>query len=224
LYFRDRGTLAVDGILIDTIGSVSPKCPIVSAGRESPWVFASKLALWLRQLDIVVEELRSNGGDLLILYPNSRYTWEEAYWRTLSADNRVSESATEYYRDCSKYMRRVEDAVMAAGGVEAQCLFDDEYPSQNDYRFNQDIGLITHSRSFFTTHHGYLGLGSSRILPGDKVCIFLGGITPFIIREKISVSAEHGSPVWTLVGEAYIYGLMDGEGLVMGVPEDIFLV
>lgn len=223
LYFRDRRTLAVDGILIDTVGNVSSKCPINSVRQEDAWVSVTKSINWFRELDIMVDSLRPNGGDLSVLYTNNRYTWEEAYWRTLAADNSVSRSATAYYRDCSKWVRRAEDAVIAAGGVEAQCAFKEEI-TQNEERFGEKFGGIMKSRSFFTTYHGYVGLGSSCMLPGDKVCIFLGGITPFIIREKTSVSAEHGSSIWTLVGEAYVHGLMDGEGLEMGVPEEILLV
>jgi hypothetical protein len=41
--------------------------------------------------------------------------------------------------------------------------------------------------------------------PGDLVCILFGGITPFILRAK--------DDYYALVGDAYVYGLMEGEAI-----------
>ena len=51
------------------------------------------------------------------------------------------------------------------------------------------------------------GLGQSK---EDKICIFYGGLTPFIIRPT------HEDPNrYTLIGEAYVDGVMYGEAFAL---------
>lgn len=45
--------------------------------------------------------------------------------------------------------------------------------------------------------------------PGDRVCVCYGVDTPFILRP----SPEDG--LYTVVGESYVHGLMDGEAAVL---------
>lgn len=66
-------------------------------------------------------------------------------------------------------------------------------------------------RRFFTTDKGYMGLGPEGMLPGDTVCIFFGGDTPYVLRKV------EGS--WKFVGECYVHGIMRGEA-VEGLQDD----
>jgi hypothetical protein len=61
------------------------------------------------------------------------------------------------------------------------------------------------NRCFFFTAKGYMGIGCQGIQKGDVVCILLGCDMPLVIR-KIE-------EYYVLVGNAYIYGLMNGEAL-----------
>ncbi|KPM36393.1 hypothetical protein AK830_g10166 [Neonectria ditissima] len=65
--------------------------------------------------------------------------------------------------------------------------------------------FYTTSRRLFRTRRGYLGLGTENIAPGDKVCVFLGGNVPLIIRPRPQGDG------FELVGDAYVHGLMEGE-------------
>ncbi|KAH7091665.1 heterokaryon incompatibility protein-domain-containing protein [Paraphoma chrysanthemicola] len=56
------------------------------------------------------------------------------------------------------------------------------------------------------THRGYIGLAPSTIKPGDAVYIFFGSRVPHVLRRR-----DAGQPGYTLVGDAFIYGAMDGE-------------
>ena len=56
------------------------------------------------------------------------------------------------------------------------------------------------------TTGGYVGHGPSDTKPGDKVAILWGAEVPFILRPQ-----PQGG--FALVGEAYMHGLMDGEGV-----------
>lgn len=74
-------------------------------------------------------------------------------------------------------------------------------------------------RAFFITEHGRLGLGNPRVQPGDEVCIFHGGWTPYLLRPESGAG-------YRFIGAALIPGLMQGEAFSAPDkgPEDTFLV
>jgi hypothetical protein len=58
-------------------------------------------------------------------------------------------------------------------------------------------------RKFFVTEGGRIGLGPSNIRSGDTVCVFYSASAPFLLRYDSDTSEAR------LVGDVYIYGLMD---------------
>ena len=72
--------------------------------------------------------------------------------------------------------------------------------------FEHSMGQIFYHRRLFTTVKGYLGVGPQLLRDGDNICILLGCSVPVILR-----SAGQG---YSVIGECYIDGIMDGE--VMG--------
>jgi hypothetical protein len=60
-------------------------------------------------------------------------------------------------------------------------------------------------RCFAVTDKGYAGLVPTKTKVGDTVCILRGFAVPFILREK--------RPYYTLIGDCYIHGMMQGEML-----------
>jgi hypothetical protein len=97
-------------------------------------------------------------------------------------------------------------------------LFDAE-DMQKALVVMREVFLNIRNRRFFTSKEGYIGITSPGTLPGDKVCIFLGGNTPFIVRETSSPMTEEGRR-FLLLSEAYVHGLIDGEGLGMREVEE----
>ncbi|KAG4435095.1 hypothetical protein IFR05_009422 [Cadophora sp. M221] len=67
----------------------------------------------------------------------------------------------------------------------------------------------------FMTQRGYVGLGpgygQEHTRPGDLVCIFYGARVPFVLRPR-----PDGQSGYILVGEAFVYGIMDGELITDG--------
>lgn len=61
-------------------------------------------------------------------------------------------------------------------------------------------------RCFFRTASGYYGLGPP-VEKGDIVCVLFGGTTPYCLRPV--------GPNYLLVGECYVYGLMNTEAMKM---------
>jgi len=60
------------------------------------------------------------------------------------------------------------------------------------------------------TNSGRFALVSEFSRPGDECCIFLGMVTPFVIRPVVGQS-DNIAKYRHLVGESYIHGVMGGE-------------
>ena len=60
------------------------------------------------------------------------------------------------------------------------------------------------------TDKSYAGLVPTSTRRGDKVCILHGFAVPFILRGK--------GPLYELVGDCYMHGMMQGEMLEMKPP------
>ena len=67
----------------------------------------------------------------------------------------------------------------------------------------EHISTSTKGRTLFQTEKGYIGLSTPGVKVGDIVSVLFGCKTPVILREE-------GSE-YTLVGDSFIYGLMDGQ-------------
>lgn len=91
-------------------------------------------------------------------------------------------------------------------------LLDDE-----DARLNQ-LNKFTRNRVLFWTASGSLGLGNRYLRVGDTVVIFDGAQTPFVLR---SASPSASDAEWTLVGDCYLDGWMDGEFAGHDVKEEV---
>jgi hypothetical protein len=76
---------------------------------------------------------------------------------------------------------------------------------------NDSFIMATALQSFFVTKAGRMGIGPPNMCPGDAIIIMLGGSTPFCIRNNGAESGQN-----SLIGDVYVHGLMDGEG----VPEN----
>lgn len=75
------------------------------------------------------------------------------------------------------------------------------------------LGLVrelTKTRRFFMMANGYMGLAPGEAKEGDRVIIVYGCSIPLLLRK-----VEEAGDEWRLVGECYVYGLMDGEAIAM---------
>ncbi len=75
--------------------------------------------------------------------------------------------------------------------------------------FLDDLKTACNGRKLFSTLSGHIGIGDGTLEPGDLVCVFLGGRTPFIIRPV--------GQKYKFVGECYVHGIMHGEALEEGL-------
>ncbi|KAB5540270.1 heterokaryon incompatibility protein-domain-containing protein [Coniochaeta sp. 2T2.1] len=77
------------------------------------------------------------------------------------------------------------------------------------------IHRVCAHRALFVTRRGYVGLAPWDGKVGDEVVVLDGGTTPFLLR-RMGVEGR-----FRLVGEAYVYGIMGGEGIVEGSGEPV---
>jgi hypothetical protein len=77
-------------------------------------------------------------------------------------------------------------------------------PEDEQGRLRYAISLAWHaSRRYFNTEGGRVGVGPSRVQPGDRICAFYSAGPLFIVRFD-----ETGQRC-QLIGDAYVHGLMD---------------
>ena len=63
-------------------------------------------------------------------------------------------------------------------------------------------------KSFKAGDHGeFIGLASVNAKAGGAICILLGCSVPAVVRRHLRDEAE---PYYRLIGEAFVYGAMDG--------------
>ncbi|KAK8040034.1 hypothetical protein PG993_008445 [Apiospora rasikravindrae] len=83
--------------------------------------------------------------------------------------------------------------------------FDDQAVAEMSLRYSIMAYTYNMSRCLYRTRRGYLGTGPNAVQRGDIVCVFMGGAVPFILRPR-----QKGNG-YTLIGDAYVHGIMDGE-------------
>jgi hypothetical protein len=67
------------------------------------------------------------------------------------------------------------------------------------------VQCVTWNRRFGTTEKGTVGIFPSNARVGDQICILFGCSVPVVLRPQ--------GQVFQLVGECFVYGIMDGEAL-----------
>ncbi|KAF2422581.1 hypothetical protein EJ08DRAFT_619328 [Tothia fuscella] len=77
--------------------------------------------------------------------------------------------------------------------------------------FGQHFESIYDGRRIFVSEKGYLGTGVEGVRVGDLIVFVVGGDVPYVLRP-----VEDRENTYTLVGEAYVHGIMSGEKEVMG--------
>jgi hypothetical protein len=175
--------LAVSGIEVDTVTLAGTLRP-AALFNEVNTEIRSKILAWLRGFRDPVHE------DCIL---GSKYR-EEALWRTPIADQWRAESTwihpEPWIGDVYNLLLSSEDAQLSS----------EDYTMQ----YFEYMMTATNTRIPFSTIKGYLGLGAKFIRPGDIVVGLFGSDVPVVLRET-------GDGQYTLIGEAFVSGIMHGE-------------
>ena len=223
-------TLHLSGIFVDTIERVGN----LLGGLTTQW--AANINPWLdyhsRQLQIYQQAKEFSQVHRQDLYP-SGCARREALWRTLIGDTvgDMRPAPIEYGSFCEEWEEMTNNifSIWADNGLTLAGFQKDSYNSDPELRqyfptnsiedttrchhyasWTTAAARCLYERRFCVTEKGYFGLlpPGSRI--GDRVCVVLGGQTPFLLRQHPL------NPTWELIGECYIHGMMDGEMLKRG--------
>ena len=188
----DQRHLALRGLYIGTVAASSTRSgsddnvPVV--GRD-----VLDKGQWFR---FAREQVKQN------IYTPTGDTMEAAFATIICGDVKVSDGHAERLHSSARALQQ------------CRALFEKELQEEEDYLVTSDnydcakpVSHATHFRQMVYLDTGYLGLATQRCMIGDKVFLLMGGETPFLLRPA-------GDNYYTYLGEAYVHGIMDGEGLV----------
>jgi len=128
------------------------------------------------------------------------------FWRTLIADDGmhgadVDRTRLQLYK--AHYNNLVERHQSARRG-QWQPITDYDTLNTRTEQFRELFDATSLGRRIAVTESGFLGLVAADTRIGDHVCVLNGGPVPFVLRQ------EPSTEYYTLVGECYIQGWMDG--------------
>ena len=154
----------------------------------------------------------------------------DAFWRTIIADRSEEEHpAPSYYGQyyciwletyklmlTGKPLHLLEPSIRQLQDPLARRAWP---PTQRLVAANSDyctrFAAASVSRRFCVTDGGYMGLVPPNAKVGDLVCIIFGMQTPYLLRPIVTTNHKEMSPpfnpLYQLVGECYIHGMMRGE-------------
>jgi hypothetical protein len=117
-------------------------------------------------------------------------------------------AASELLSYCVRFFQGNADFMVAGDRLSSYFISEPSFAQLNSSTLRNALAArdkINLYRRLLTTSQGLLGIGSQTVLPGDLVCILFGCSMPIVLR-----GVDGGFQV---IGECYVHGLMDGEGL-----------
>ena len=168
----------------------------------------------------------------------------EAISRTLIGDCGEEKRPAE-----AKYSRLFKEDILLTQATQAaiedpnfdHMKFDDTFPSEKTpyaRYFESEMAYGEHAvnsqdghwlcgsengeQRFCVTEKEFLGMAAKDAMPGDAVCLLYGHSVPFVLRPL--VLGDGGVRKYRMVGECFVHGLMDGEGLELGLAEENFML
>jgi hypothetical protein len=183
--------ISASGTIIDSIDGTTPG--ICKSKYEIP-SHASIERLFFK-LDLAARKLLERMSERASKYGAG--IWD-AYARTIIGNNsRFKNPLARYEKARMKFcqFQQEEDE----RGVASDTVLE---PEDEEYYKCRDPYL--QERRFGVTRKGYMGLFPLLTEAGDNVCIFRGCNIPFVVRKD--------GTTYSLIGDAYVHGLMQDEG------------
>jgi hypothetical protein len=211
-----QGKIALRGILFSSCAAF---------GRPNTgdlWSNFDVFELWPDLARITTDPNRSYAN-------SSSTTYSNAYWHTLCASILPLQSALT-----GKVKVRTSNHSYGQAWYEAwwnTYIVPDLNTSSSDatnpditaaeiHAFGNFVYCATATRKLFISkEEGWLGLAPMDAEVGDRIALLEGGNVLYILREKSGQESE-----WEIIGDAYVHGIMDGEGWKPDELVDIVLV
>ena len=211
----DSDELLADGYAVDVIESIS-----ISSNAEA------ELGLYFSEVDAMID------GAVLRPTPTPR---EDLKWKVPIAgalfpkvvmpggvDLRTSYAALRNSMDRKGKGKSIGERVAFGGDDNHQAIYQlmIERMSAESYR-NQGLSYLTALQDtvrgwkFVVTKKGHVGTVPTLAQAGDIIAVLKGGRVPFILK-----ASDTRPGAFRLVGECYVHGLMNGEGLSLPDVEE----
>jgi hypothetical protein len=221
-----QGKIALRGILFSSCAAFGEP----NTGKTQSYYFDLHVfKLWPDLARITTDPNRS--------YANSRSTtYYNAYWQTLCAsilplqtsltgEKRLRTSNHSYGQAwfeawCNTYKLPIVHNLNTLPSGTASSHPTSEVTAAEIYAFwNFVFAATTGRKLFISKEEGWLGLAPMDAEVGDRIALLEGGDVPYILRPKLGEENE-----WEIIGDAYVHGIMDGEGWKPDELVDIILV
>jgi hypothetical protein len=224
-----RLEMVVNGKSLDRIRSVLPI-------QRTETTAASPVSMHIRKLlsylDATIDLARKEAQDPYLGQP-----LDEAVWRTLIGDktNSVRPAPIRYGRILRSTMKLLLESIGGAQPYEPRKVgrafvdkLQDHWGTRGVEEIQQDSQDMTHiyllfdtiqshqTHVFCTTESGYIGMVPQWSRVGDIICLIYGLDVPYVLRE---VEGR-----FRLVGNSYVHGLMDGQGLHLPREDEDFVL
>ncbi|KAF0330026.1 HET-domain-containing protein [Colletotrichum asianum] len=198
---HEGSLLSLRGISVDTAQEVGS--PLRGDGPES---ISNKQII--ESTKIWQQLMERSLGDRK--YPSGE-TPADVFWRTMMGDLLMQEFP----------LRRANDNDARRAALQ----FHGGSPSNK--LICNSVRMMIAGQTFFVTERGYVGIGPPNLAEGDEVWVLSGGKVPFILRPSTGDESPRSSatPLFTLIGDAFVYGIMDGEAIALhkGGPQAVYL-
>jgi hypothetical protein len=191
------GKLAGTGIIVDTI---SDHC-----------FHEGTLEEFFENCRLLFEVCQSPGS----LYRHTGEQREVAWWLTVCGETEIS------FGNTGTMYRRVRDLQDISAFQKWESWLKTPSPL-NKNLYTSDVSMVstvisgtTYGRCFISTEKGYVGWAPKQCKKGDVVAVLAGGKVPYVLRPEApsNPSEESGDSrkYYSVLGDAYIRGIMDGE-------------
>jgi hypothetical protein len=217
------GVINFEGVLVDSV---------LHVGDLHPWNKWSPDSSILKQW----EDLATLDKTPDSLYATQKCTVKEAFWRTMLCDtvimgqfrgSKYSRAGPEHetyfwqgwnFKMNSELPEEAQQSAFLSNNIEAVKVDGGalwESPSIVQVLGSMPVAQL--GRRLFVTKTGYIGIGPSTIQEGDEIWVVATCKVPLIVRkcdedEAITLLADDiVFPLYTLVGDSYVHGVMDGE-------------
>jgi len=129
--------------------------------------------------------------------------------------------ATKYTRECYRWaikslLGKLEEKEIGPQGIEPQRMEEIDAISRK-FQHYLEIMRLQKSRRPFLSILGYVGLAPEFTKEGDVLVVFCGAKFPYVLRGNCDGT-------YTLVGEAYVHGIMDGEFVKFARQTETFVL
>jgi Heterokaryon incompatibility protein (HET) len=220
---RDCNAIAITGKVLDKVRYLSTERVLTlntNAVYEGNLVTERQYSWYVEMKELVEQHVPE-------MYA-TRQPKEEALWRTLIGDQGAdgvrpaSSEYGEYYRIWHRILADIENFIACCKRNVLPPGFNTDQEVMEMIvrytRFNSGFGQFNLGKRFCVTGNKYIGIVPPGTQPGDVICILFGADAPFVIREIPRAGSMWKS--YSLVGDCYIHGIMDGEQLESQTPEE----